>query len=639
MVLTWLAVPGAASAAGLGELRPLELPAGRTCVDPTGVPGELALQTVEGVSLVSVSRSGFTPGQRLSFAAPYPCRSLVGRASGAAVIAVDNGYEGVLAAVRDPGGAWGPVVSLPTQDGWHVDDIEPAVSDRGDVLLVWRETYSGPGPWAERLVTARRAPGGSFGAAQVIASASGAGSLLWFQPGVAATGEALVGFMAAGSDREPYTAGVQVAIAPAQGAFAAPVHVADARWLSVPSLDVAADGQALLAVNDGASMRVAERAPGAPFGAATPISSSAPGIFLSPTVRLGAGGAATVAWTAPGTAGGLVVASRRAGGAFSPPVAVTTGRAAAYAPWDPFFASETYYRALVEDPDAELDRFEADARSQPTADGRVLYALTERAAGGTGVAISLATLSGGVPTIAPAARVSSGGDATPFVLADGTPAVVWSEPVASSEEQERLRVAAEGVTTPRDPRPPTLRVGEPLERTLGELDPLRLPIRCSAACDVTATVESALTSAQASVRLKHAGRATLSLKYAAYAAAEGRVRVRIEYGAPGALHPATRTIRLRLTARPDARSPRIAVQARRHGNRVRVRVRLSGVADTLYVSGENARAYDGEPLVTRTLKVDRSATLTLPAQPRLRWVAVRLPYDAGPDGVVVTRVR
>lgn len=57
-----LLVPGRASAATLGELRPLELPAGPGCVGPTGVPGELAVQTGEDVSFFTATRSGLTAG-------------------------------------------------------------------------------------------------------------------------------------------------------------------------------------------------------------------------------------------------------------------------------------------------------------------------------------------------------------------------------------------------------------------------------------------------------------------------------------------------------------------------------------------------------------------------------------------------
>ena len=644
LVFALLVVPGGASAATLGELRPLVLPAGSACVDPSGAPGELAIQTSEGVSFVTATRSGFTPGAKLKFAAPYPCRRIVGRTSGAAVIATETEADGLAVAVRDPGGAWGAPVPLTPEAGWRVEDVEPAVSDRGDVIVAWREVRWQPR--TERLLVARRPPGGTLGPAEVVAS--GSQGLSWFEPGVAATGEALVAYATYGPNRPPYTAGVHVAIAPAGATFAPSVRVADARWLSYPSLDVAADGRALLAVNDGTSMRVAERAPGASFGATSAISPRAPGIFLSPTARLGTGGAAVVAWTRPGSAGGLEVATRPAGGTFSAPAVVTTGRPAAYTPHDPFFASETYYRALLDDDDAELDRLEADARPQLTADGRALYGLTEQSGPGA-VALSLASLppAGGTPMTAPAARsFASIVDATAFVLADGTPAIVWSETDrVPGGETTRVRVAAEGVVSPHEPKPPTVRVGAPLERTLGAADPLRLPIRCSAACVVFATVDSPLAAARATVRLERAGRATLSLDDAAYAAEHGRVRVRLAYGGAGALRPTTRTLHIRLSARADVRLPRIvAVQARRDGNRVRVQFRVSGHDDTLplYVSGEDQPAYNGEPLVTRMVEVRRSArttTLTLPARPRMRWVAVRLPFDAGPDAVVVTRVR
>ena len=648
VVLLVFVVPGRASAATLGELRPLELPAGLRCVDPTGAPGELAVQGPEGVRFVSVSRSGFANGPELSFAARYACRRIAGRVTGAAVIAAETEDGGLAVAIREPGGVWGPVVALTPEAGWTVEDVEPAVSDRGDVVVAWREVRTGPlSDRTERLVVARRTPGGSLGAANVVVS--GSRELYWFQPAVAATGEALLAYTTDGLDRAPYAAGVHVAIAPPDATFAPAVHVTDANWFSYPSLDVAADGRALLAVNGGTSVRVADRAPGGQFGATVAISPRAPGVFLSPTAQLGAGGAAVVAWTRPGVGGGLDVATRPPGGTFLAPVAVSTGRLAAYAPQDPFFASETYYRMLLDDDDAELDRLEANARPQLTGDGHVLYALSEQAGPGTAVALSLAVLppTGGTPTTKSAGRShASSVEATAFVLTDRTPAIVWSETEpGAGGDRTRVRVAAEGMVSPRDRRPPTVRVGAPAERTLGVADPLRLPIRCSAACEVTAAVDSPLTYGRANVRLARAGRAVLSLDGAAYAANQGRVRIRLAYGAPGAIRPQTRTLHVRLTARADARLPRIeAVQARRDGNRVRVRVRVSDNDYTLplHVSGEDAPVYNGEPLITRTVKArhpTRTVTLTLPAQQRLRWVAVRLPYDAGPDAVAVTRVR
>src|SRR3954451_25077278 len=44
------------------------------------------------------------------------------------------------------------------------------------------------------------------------------------------------------------------------------------------------------------------------------------------------------------------------------------------------------------------------------------------------------------------------------------------------------------------------------------------------------------------------------------------------------------------------------------------------------------------PLITHTLEIRKTATLTLPARPGLRWVVVRLPFvlaAVGPDGELV----
>ena len=162
-------------------------------------------------------------------------------------------------------------------------------------------------------------------------------------------------------------------------------------------------------------------------------------------------------------------------------------------------------------------------------------------------------------------------------------------------------------------------LGAPASRTVGQ-DGLKLPITCSAACHVVATIESDLFPIGAEVRMTRAGRRTLTLGGAAIAAPNrlGPVRIRLRYGAPDALHPRERTVTLRLERVAGIPIPSVsAVHARRVGDRIRVTFRVSNSDDELFVSGDDTRGWSGEPAVTRTVTVKkgkRDYAVTLPAK-------------------------
>ena len=121
------------------------------------------------------------------------------------------------------------------------------------------------------------------------------------------------------------------------------------------------------------------------------------------------------------------------------------------------------------------------------------------------------------------------------------------------------------------------------------------------------------------------------------------MRIRIAFGAPGATHPRVRTITRRVTR--SVPLPRIAsVRARRVGDRVRVTFRTKDLNEDefpIFVSGEDTRGYNGEPLSTRVVMLDKgesAKTVTLPAAD-VQFVAVRMPFDFGPGSKLVVRVR
>jgi hypothetical protein len=368
----------------------------------------------------------------------------------------------------------------------------------------------------------------------------------------------------------------------------------------------------------------------------------------------GAGGAAAIAWQG-GLGAETHLVTRAAGGPFAPAVVVTTtppvpGR------YDPFYLSESYLRAAGGDLGAILLSVNDISTSVAlTGDGRAVLATVDVDAPLQGRAqLTAVPLSGGAPASSQTRMFAADSvRALPLILADGTPAVVWVEGAGGDLDSFdpgpfRLRMAAENVVAHIDAPPtPRVSVGAPLRRTVRGDGPLRLPVRCSAACDVTVTAErqiGALTVSDA-VHLRKAGRATLALEAAGYLARRTptAVRLRVVYGARGALYPKQRRLTVRY-ARSGPGLPRIAkVRARRDGKRVRVEVAVSG--DTrelpLFVSGDDTAGFNGEPLVTRFVEVkkDGTARLSLPAREGMRYVAARLPIFLGPGSKKVARVR
>jgi hypothetical protein len=80
-------------------------------------------------------------------------------------------------------------------------------------------------------------------------------------------------------------------------------------------------------------------------------------------------------------------------------------------------------------------------------------------------------------------------------------------------------------------------MGRPLDTVLSSEEPLRLPVHCSAACDVVGSVEGTLVTA-AYLSLPAAGRGTLVIRpelTALAPARRGPIRLELRSGAPGAV--------------------------------------------------------------------------------------------------------
>jgi hypothetical protein len=113
----------------------------------------------------------------------------------------------------------------------------------------------------------------------------------------------------------------------------------------------------------------------------------------------------------------------------------------------------------------------------------------------------------------------------------------------------RLHLAAAGAPARPDPAP-RLRVGPPLERVVRGHAPLRLPVRCSAACDLRA--QTALADATLSLPRGHRGIVRIALT--GVHAGRRSVHLLIAYGAPGSAHPALRRLTVRVRRVSGARS-------------------------------------------------------------------------------------
>jgi hypothetical protein len=322
--------------------------------------------------------------------------------------------------------------------------------------------------------------------------------------------------------------------------------------------------------------------------------------------------------------------SRAAAGAFSPPVVAYDAAGLLPSDFDPFYLSETFWASLT-----GANGFIAGGSTSSlalTPDGRVAFGIAD----GTRTRIASVPLGGGPPVTATTGKVfGASSDGTTLLLADGTPAVTWTESalgqfggVLDDSERYRLHLAAEGVTERPDPPAPRLTVGAPASRTVGQKG-LRLPITCSAACQVVAELDSGLAPLGVSVRMTRAGKRTLTIGGVGLVAPErlGPVRIRLRYGALDALHPRERTVTVRVKRAAGLDIPRVsAVRARRVGDRVRVSFRLENGSDELFVSGDDTRGWSGEPLVTRTVTAKpgkRDYTVTLPAK-GVKFVTVRV---------------
>ncbi len=666
-VLAALAVPSAASAATLHELpfQPRPDRGGADCLTTAG--DGLALvgpstRRESPVDLLAVTAAGAEARARAPLARTFECPAIAGAPGGAAVVAgvtVSEDFEVALQAhAKDAGGTFGAPVTL----GRRGTQPVAAVGAGGHAVVAWVERRSRR-TW--RIVAARRAPGGDFGAAEplitwrldssdhpdaeIAAAVDGAGgvSLVWARE------------LPSGDADEH----VEAATAAPGGPFAVQRLATGVSTDDGPVIAGAADGSVVTAFHIGRTggLRAFERTPGGAFAAAAlpalPDEAQRPWPGdLAVAVR--DGGGAVLAWRTGDVDffRGIEAVTRASSGAFGPVRAVagpsgpavqeTSGDpfefAPGYNPFDPFAG------AVIDD-----DEHRLAAALSP--EGRVVLAWTAPAGrrplwAGTAHA-STGRLDGtfdGVQALG--APLRDAADVAALFLADGRAAVAWTANAGVAIDG-RLHVALEGAATPADPPAPRLTLRAPRRQRLFANQPLRVVASCGGPCDLRASARGPWPTGTGTWTRLRAGSAAVAL-----GPIEGirrgkprMVRVTMHATAPGGRRTAVRTLRVRVARRAPLplRRP-LDVTARRRGDVIVVRWRTAAPARRQWflVAGQ-AKGVDVEPAFPGTLAYVRgrghtrfTVRLRPSARFRVPWiVVVATSDDSSRERYVRVRVR
>jgi hypothetical protein len=578
-----LLVPATASAAPFGELPFQAVNGSATCLRATGTPGELVRSTRNGAEILQAGAAGLMPVANLPFVGETSsCPRAAARPGGAGVVAFftsdpATGDSLVQGRLREPGGTWGQTTEL-LRTNQSANGTVPAVavSERGDGLVA-SAGRSGSGV---QILAARRTAGGAFGPTETLFSARpNPDSETRVRAGMSAGGEAVVAWSFQpdlGGPRELWAT-----IATPGAAFHAPVRIGLPRASSPFDLAVGDGGHALIAFASGDDLLVAERASGADFGAATRVGDAKDLFAALPAAAVRADGGAVVAWQT--TLGPMQAVIRQGPGPFGAPVTVAPPIPFPVPPiqlrlfqllFSPEFGGEFSSGGALPDSDG------ANPRATILADGRALltWAAPVSRDGVWWNAPRSATLplSGGAAALREhGAELRDVGSLTPVRLADGTAGVAWADNGEISSDG-RLHLAVEGAADAADPPAPSVRVLPPRGRLTGARDSLKLAVRCSAACDVRASVAGD-AAASGTISLRRAGDAQLTIEPSARPIATlrgGPVRVLVRYGGPGARRAAAKSLTIELRRRPSPPRPRLlGAVARRDGDDVVVSFR------------------------------------------------------------------
>lgn len=615
-----------------------------SCLAPTGLPGELAIGSTSGARFLHATRTGLVAAGDVKAGEGFHCGTIAGRPSGAGLIAGTQ-YEGdsVVAVVRDPGGAWSAPLPVAAREGWTPETVTGAVSERGDVLVVWVEQRSRP-ERAMRIRFAQRAPGQPFGPAKVLHNAPRMSFSATIDAAVANTGEGVVVWTtmdeaAKGPVRTPSS----VALLGADGTVGAVTQLA-ADDGGPASLSVAADGRALLAYVKDRTVTFTERPPGGTFGAPIKLARIADPVGGGAIARLHDSGAAAIAWSGS-LLGETRIATRPGLGGFRPPVTVAEAVKLPGA-FDPF-----WYSTALGGLGTFSFYFESAFTTNGlllTADGRALLGLADFGKPG-GIETTIARLA--TLPLAGGAAVSAGtgGDfeepvrVQPLLLTDGSPALTWITDV--NESRFTLHLATEGGIRPTPGPAPRVRLGAPVRRVLDYDDALRLPVSCSGPCTVrgqivgreyTDGVTTLATGGKGELRIVSGLESLLP-------AGTRSVRVRVSYGSPGTVAPKTETLTVRVT-RTTKKDPRIVgLRAVRRGKAVRIswRVKNPQRFAMYFVSGSVGRDDKGNPIALTGDIAERRRTafkVSLDDAERVRYVTLRVLDGVGFMKPIVVKV-
>ena len=452
------------------------------------------------------------------------CPRAAADASGAAVVAGAT-EDALRVALREPGGGgFGAPVTLAAAE--NVFELRVAVSPHGDAVVAWAEfDYS---PRRVRIRVARRDAGGAFGApADLVPWRPDTGSI-GVLAGMAADGETVV-LVREPSGTEQRPASTDAVRTGARGAPLGPAMTLPPGVYGL-ALGVAPDGRVVLAATSGGAVYVLERPRGGGLGAPQPLTDPQEPVNADQmAVAFGAGGRTVVAWhdDGDGTTGAAV---RDGATGFGPPVVIVPA---------PKQLSTGSVGA-----DLPVVRPLPPLQAAVAPDGRVSVAWPDGD-------VRVATVAGNavVERQRLGSRLRDPEGLSLLALPDGRRALAWTNQDRFDEDAPaRVHYAVEGVPAAPEPAAPRVTVGRPRESALRPGQALVLPVRCSAACDLSVAlagygaqgVQRSLTRARDGHRPAHAAEPRRSHRSA-----------RVPCGSPCARAPRARG-RSRARSRPCA---------------------------------------------------------------------------------------
>jgi len=625
LALLILAVlPAAADAAPFGELpvQPVAFPA--RCLRATGAPGEVVRWAPEGAEFLQATASGFGAPVKVALGdAEIRCPVAVAQPGGAAAVVaqVDLGDDfGLAFAARDPGGGWGPVQTI-TEPLYHdLDDAVAAVDARGDAVVAWTDKFDQDDRDVARVLVMRRPAGGTFGPPQELQAST---PYRVDAPRVALGMQDDGTVLALWNRDDPPNDEHKVALfaTAAPGApFGSPQQVASNVQFGEFSLTVAPDGRALAVIRERGHTRVLERPPGGLFARVAEFSDTFT-LFGIPAVALRPDGAAVVAWQDISHV--EVFAIRRNGpGPFGRRERVGGKPQSPYGPELP---------AVDETAPTDIDG--RGVRAAFAGDGRPVLTWAEGSTQGTlDWAKAMVATPGDVHAVSGPLRDADA--ITPVILADGTPAVAWSD---LSGHDARIHLAIEGAAAAPEPPAPRVTLGHVVRIHGG----LALPFSCSAACDVRATVPVSVSGTRS---LPAAGSGSVPIVPDSGPISLRRpdsVPVEVLTGPPGARAFATRTITAKLRPPPIPRFLGLTAIRRGRGIAVSWHTDRPLRNASVIVVASKTRA-TGDPFFGKTVEGRGRRRFHVNVDPILghRYVQLFLRYD--PEGtqwrIAVVRV-